>query len=1258
MTRTFDLKQNFLTVGYENLYTGINTLDETNLQADVVFSLNDEYIDEDTSTDAKFDIGGTDETVPTFVYDGYEIENKTKEPYHWEYDERISPPSMKDTAWPAKGKALVVTFKAPESADKVYQGVEIQVRYEIYEGIPVISKIINVTNTGNEKIYVHRMATEVLPIPLSVKDSLYFETDMNMGYNNHSRNNGKFEYRQWDDVDEDSGLLTCQYLMYSFNNGGRYEESYGPNYGLAKDESFTSYKLYELFHSSSYFEWQNMEIKKMYRVLFPQICDAPLIYHVIASDTERVKAAVDQAEEAGFNMVLMSFGSGANVEDISEANIAHYKDICDYAHEKGIMIGAYVMQYARYDNDASTDTGDRCMVSGNAETTLENTLKFIDATGMDCLEVDGPYPGGVCSKKNGAAENHHHDGAEDSIVKQWEYAIRDFYKELRERNVYINAPDWQYAAGASMGVMGYKEAGWAAPTKAQLIYSREMSYNAMFEKTPSMGWTMVPLDPYRGGADASFWPYNDKIEEYDFIVGVNMMYGVVGSYRGGNGLYQEGMSKNVMETWTDFYNKYRDILGADIVHIAPPLREDTQSTQTEAIDGFIHASADTEQKGLAAFFNQTGETVTQKIKIPLYFTGLTDCKTPPAPVEGSHYRQSLIETELKVQPPVPDIPEVDAVPTDKTAYVCIGDMDGQEYTIDSNGNIEIELTMEPDTYTWLTIYDPDDIPDSVGNSADIAVPENLAVKEIGSGSVTLTWDSVQMDGRDVKEYHVYRDGEYIGKTFENTYTDDTAQADQNYEYEVAAVHNTVAGGKARINVSTEEDVTAPMIESAKAVSENQIEIMFNESVDAATANNPENYAITDNVVTQAVLGTDLRTVTLTVQNGFQPFTELEAEAVNVKDLAGNALTEASRASFVFGYLREFKFEEEGGSTAVDSIYGENALINGTSQIRKAGISGNGLEFDGDSNYVSVGSVINNLDKYSISGWFMPEETDGNQTLVGQQRDNYDGWRWNLYLEDGVLKFLVNNGKGTHPGDSEGAEEIALQLESGEVKASAGEWNQFALVRDGDTFTLYLNGMVVDTGTQAGIDQSESPYLSMLGGYLNTAGGEPIAQFKGMMDEVVYYNTPISEEMVKELYDEASKPAEETDKTDLQKLYDQYKDLAQGNYTDDSWEGFQKALEDAKAVLDAEDASQKQVDDAKTALENAYMALEEKEEPTDPGDKPGSGNGQKPGAGTDGGKEETDGKAVATGDTTNPALLIALTALAGVTAVVSVKRRKR
>lgn len=180
-----------------------------------------------------------------------------------------------------------------------------------------------------------------------------------------------------------------------------------------------------------------------------------------------------------------------------------------------------------------------------------------------------------------------------------------------------------------MGVMGYVEAGFNVTPMEQLIYGRSMSYYATFEKMPSMGWTLVPLSPYHGGSDSSFWPYNDKIKEYDFMVGMNMLSGVTGSYRGGNGLYQSGASERVMKNWGAFYDKYRDVLNGDTIHVAPPLPVSIDSKQTSAIDGFVHVSPDSTQKALAAFFNQTGETVTQTVKIPLFYTGLTERTSAP-----------------------------------------------------------------------------------------------------------------------------------------------------------------------------------------------------------------------------------------------------------------------------------------------------------------------------------------------------------------------------------------------------------------------------------------------------------------------------------------------------------------------------------------------------------------------------------------------------------------------------------------------------
>ena len=157
-----------------------------------------------------------------------------------------------------------------------------------------------------------------------------------------------------------------------------------------------------------------------------------------------------------------------------------------------------------------------------------------------------------------------------------------------------------------------------------------------------------------------------------------------------------------------------------------------------------------------------------------------------------------------------------------------------------------------------------------------------------------------------------------------------------------------------------------------------------------------------------------------------------------------------------------------------------------------------------------------------------------------------------------------------------------------------------------------------------------------------------------------------------------KPDVEVSKDALQNLYDQYKDTEQGSYTDESYEAFTEALENAAAVLADENASQTDVDHAFNTLNSAAEALTEKtedpgtEEPgtEDPGsdkpgtDKPSSGDpssDDKPSAGkpaADGGKDTAS--AVQTGDTTNllVPVIVAVIALAAVAAVIIIRKKRK
>ena len=68
------------------------------------------------------------------------------------------------------------------------------------------------------------------------------------------------------------------------------------------------------------------------------------------------------------------------------------------------------------------------------------------------------------------------------------------------------------------------------------------------------------------------------------------------------------------------------------------------------------------------------------------------------------------------------------------------------------------------------------------------------------------------------------------------------------------------------------------------------------------------------------------------------------------------------------------------------------------------------------------------------------------------------------------------------------------------------------------------------------------------------------------------------------------PSTKVDKTNLSNLYEQYKDMKQGNYTDASYKAFTTALEAAKTVLEAEAPTQEEVSKAYSNLNDAVKGM--------------------------------------------------------------------
>ena len=220
-------------------------------------------------------------------------------------------------------------------------------------------------------------------------------------------------------------------------------------------------------------------MRRVCDVVAPWTTENPLMMHVLGSNKSAFRHAVDQCAEVGFEMIIHTFGSGLNMENTDPGYIAKIKADVDYAHAKGIHVGGYSLFSSRSidpENDViNPATGKpggadfwQCPLFGSrwGKQYEQNIKRFMQETGFDLLEHDGPYPGDPCE----SLLHPGHRGLADSQWRQWETS-RGLYSWCCERGIYVNQPDCYFLAGANKTAMGYRETNWSLPRDQQIIHA-------------------------------------------------------------------------------------------------------------------------------------------------------------------------------------------------------------------------------------------------------------------------------------------------------------------------------------------------------------------------------------------------------------------------------------------------------------------------------------------------------------------------------------------------------------------------------------------------------------------------------------------------------------------------------------------------------------------------------------------------------------------------------------------------------------------
>ena len=554
--------------------------------------------------------------------------------------------------WPPRGVTLRLDFEAPAAPDPgaSLRGLRVSVHYELYDGLPCYSKWLTLSNGTDRVLTLDRFSSELLAAVERVSEvdeltvgltppNFHVETDMAFGGMTSAGANRR-SYRWLPDPE--------------FHSQVNYEKKtpcllvvgpdLGPRQPLAPGTVFETSRAWILPHDSTDRERCGLAARRMMRTVAPWVTENPLMMHVVSSHGPTVTNAIDQCAATGFEMLILSFGSGFDMENERPETLAKARAFAAYARSRGVEIGSYSLLASRRvggGHDVVMPPGLKpvfgnspCLQSRWGTNYFRRLYEFHRQSGFTLLEHDGSYPGDPCA----ATDHPGHRGLEDSRWNQW-VEIRDFYRWCRGEGMYLNVPDHYFLAGSTKTGMGYREVNWSLPREQQVIHTRQNIYDGTWEKIPSMGWMFVPLTEYQGGgAAATIEPLSQHLDHYRRMLESNLALGVQACYRGPR-LYDTDATRSMVRAQVDWFKAHRDILESDLIH--------GRRADARDLDWMLHVNPALEEKGLLVVFNPLDHPVRQVLRPNLHYTGLS--RTARVSERGGRSRRLAVAGDGRIE---------------------------------------------------------------------------------------------------------------------------------------------------------------------------------------------------------------------------------------------------------------------------------------------------------------------------------------------------------------------------------------------------------------------------------------------------------------------------------------------------------------------------------------------------------------------------------------------------------------------------------
>ena len=289
-----------------------------------------------------------------FQLTGFEI-GPTKERFPWKRVRYAA-----DLPWPPPGVALTLHFKPPAAAK--LGNLTVSVHYEMYDGIPLLCKWFTLHNGSDKPVRLNRFTSEILAV-VEYESSSDFRSRWEYP-NLHVESDYSFC-----GMDSSAGNRTTCWLPdpqyatqvdYSCQTPCLLESRppIGPDAAIEPGKTFESFRTFELIHDSTERERKGLALRRMYRTIAPWITENPILMHVRQADPASVRLAIDQCAEVGFEMVIMTFDSGFNLENEAPAYLDQIKQLVRVRQQQGHRVGRLlaVVQPCRH---RSGQRGDR-----------------------------------------------------------------------------------------------------------------------------------------------------------------------------------------------------------------------------------------------------------------------------------------------------------------------------------------------------------------------------------------------------------------------------------------------------------------------------------------------------------------------------------------------------------------------------------------------------------------------------------------------------------------------------------------------------------------------------------------------------------------------------------------------------------------------------------------------------------------------------------------------------------------------------------